>query len=263
MNREGVITIKQKYLSKSLVSLNSLSNSEFRLFCFPHAGGSSSFYRPWASFCAANNIELIAIQLPGREKRIHEPPLDNLESIVFMLTKEIVNYLDKPYAIFGHSMGSMVSYEVCKSLIQSNNQVPEHLFLSSCRAPHLTPRKDKIYNLPDDQFITKLRDLNGTPEEILNNTEFRAFFIPMLRSDFKIAETYQGSIDFQLDIPITSLVGEEDTVSIYDILEWEKHTASEFSHLVFTGDHFYINSHIKQIVDIIDSKLKGNYLESI
>lgn len=248
--------MKQKYLSQSLVSFNHLSNHSRRLFCFPHAGGSSSFYYPWVDYCNKKGIELIAIQLPGREKRIHELPLDNLEVIVRTLTEELVYFLDKPFIFFGHSMGAMVSYEICKSLILNNQQVPLHLFVSSCRAPHVYSNERKIYDLPKEEFVEKLRELNGTPQDILNNPDFQAFFIPVLRSDFKIAETYYRSLDLQLPLPITGLFGDADTVSVEAVSKWADCTDKGYAQHKFEGGHFYLKNSICEIIDIIEDEFK-------
>ncbi|MEE3956206.1 thioesterase II family protein [Peribacillus frigoritolerans] len=226
----------------------------YRLFCFPYAGGSSSFYRPWASYCN-EDIEVIGIQLPGRDKRIYETPIDNLENLISNLTMEIKEFLDKPFVFFGHSMGSILSYEICKALLLSENHIPKHLFLSSCRAPHLSLREEMIHTLSDSLFIEKLKELNGTPDEILNRKEFSELFLPMLRSDFKIAETYQRSIDTQLPLPITCIIGDNDTVSVSDSMEWQKHTSDIFSHSIYSGDHFYLKSHSNDIMDSIKLKL--------
>lgn len=140
---ERVITIKRNYVSDNLINLKPSKNSVYRLFCFPHAGGGRTTYSSWAKYCR-EDIELIAIQLPGRENRIREMPLDNLDIVTKLLTDEILGFVDKPFAFFGHSLGSILSYEVCKKFLENKNPYPNHLFLSSCRAPHIPILEEKI-----------------------------------------------------------------------------------------------------------------------
>jgi medium-chain acyl-[acyl-carrier-protein] hydrolase len=248
-----VVFIKQKFISNSLVSINPIDNAPFRLFCFPHAGGSSSFFNSWLAH-VPKDIELIALQLPGRERRINETPLDSIEEIVGMLSSEISLLLDKPYAFFGHSMGSIVSYEVCKYLVNANNPTPNHLYLSSCRAPHI-PCNEKLHNLPHDEFIEELKELNGTPKEILENQSFRDIYLPTIISDFKIVESYYRSVPFLLPVPITCFIGDNDVVNLNDLLEW-KHYTNEFSYTIYEGDHFYLNIHKNKILNVIQSNIK-------
>ncbi|MBU8567928.1 thioesterase [Virgibacillus pantothenticus] len=247
--------MKQNYITDSLVSLNKSQKPLYRLFCFPHAGGGCSTYSSWTEYCG-EDIEIIVVQLPGRENRINEVPLDNLDIITELITHDISQFSDKPFAFFGHSLGSILSYEVCKTLLNNKKPYPTHLFLSSCRAPHI-PNLDenKIYLLDDEQFTYRLKELNGTPNEILDIPEIRSLFFPMLRADFKIAETYYREINNMLPIPITCFMGQNDTVELDDLLEWEKHTNKSFSQHTFHGNHFYLKNNVDNIVKIIKAKL--------
>lgn len=261
MIKEEGMMMRQKFISSSLVSFNPQSKNPIRLFCFPYAGGGSSVYQPWVSYCEGL-FEVIAIQLPGRERRLHETPLEDMDQIVSMLTEEIAPLSTKPFVFLGHSMGAMISYEVAKSLFETNGSTPLQIFVSSCRAPHIPLTKDILHHLPRQEFIKELKGLNGTPESILENDDFIDLILPMLRADFTVAETYQRSMINPLPIPITALIGDQDTVEVNDSLAWEAHTLSSFSHHVFSGDHFYLKSYVKEIVHLIKNKLQFSYINS-
>nr|WP_226567679.1 thioesterase domain-containing protein [Bacillus stratosphericus] len=130
------------------------------------------------------------------------------------------------------------------------------MFLSSFRAPHLKSIQSKTYNLPEDELIGKLEALNGTPQQILNNNDLRKIFLPVIRADFKIAETYQEEVKSKLPLPITCMLGDNDTLKVEEILPWAQYTEADFTYEVFTGDHFYLNTNLQSIVDDILLKLK-------
>ncbi|WP_187445066.1 thioesterase II family protein [Rossellomorea vietnamensis] len=228
------------------------------MFCFSHAGGSSSSYRKWIPYCDKKGIEIIAIQLPGRENRIREKPVDDLNALALMLTKEISHYLDKPYIFFGHSMGGIISYEVSKLLLKGNFKLPKHLFISSTKAPHIKPASKGIYNLSDSELISKLKDLNGTPIELLKNIELMSLFLPAIRADFKIAETYFREV-CMLPIPISVFLGDKDTVKLSSVLKWKEHTTNRFEHRIFKGDHFYLIKYTSEIIDTISKEFHMDF----
>ncbi|WP_376776423.1 thioesterase II family protein [Bacillus stratosphericus] len=140
--------------------------------------------------------------------------------------------------------------------MKGKEKVPKHLFLSSFRAPHLKSIQSKTYNLPEDELIGKLEALNGTPQQILNNNDLRKIFLPVIRADFKIAETYQEEVKSKLPLPITCMLGDNDTLKVEEILPWAQYTEADFTYEVFTGDHFYLNTNLQSIVDDILLKLK-------
>lgn len=246
---------KPSYLSNSFVKLNSV-DGQHKLFCFPHAGGSASYFRKWGTICEEMKIELIAIQLPGRGKRTGEQPLDNMECVMSQLVEELPSLLDeRPFSFFGHSLGGMISYELCSQLSVNHQKIPNHLFLSSCRTPDTPSSVNKLYQLPDREFINKLKRLNGTPSEILDNPIFRALYLPLLRADFKLAETYRNTLKIPLPVNITCFYGDRDIVKRSDVLKWRDYSSLAYSHQMFNGDHFYLSKHVKEILKIVHGKI--------
>jgi medium-chain acyl-[acyl-carrier-protein] hydrolase len=220
--------------------------ARLRLFCFPYAGGGASIYRSWPDGLP-QSVEVCAIQLPGRERRLLEPPFTNLGLLVETIAQSILPYLDKPFAFFGHSMGAKISFELAQRLLTNNTLTPTHLFISASRAPHLPTRRRPLHDLPEDEFIEELRLLNGTPKEVLEHPELMKLMIPILRADFSINETYQHSAAPALDLPITAFGGLQDqNVSREDLEAWRDYTSASFTTRMLPGDHFFI--HVSQSV---------------
>ncbi|MEO1374973.1 MAG: thioesterase II family protein [Cyanobacteria bacterium J06635_10] len=215
--------------------------ADLRLFCFPYAGGSSIIFRRWQDLLQAN-IELCPIELPGRGSKIKLAPLNRLEPIVKELSQQIQPYLDKPFAFFGHSMGGLLSFELTRKLYQKYGISPVHLFISARSAPQLLESEPPIHALPESDFIDKLRDYNGTPEAVLENQELMQLFLPILRADFAVLETYKYQNAPPLECPISVFGGLQDNkITIEELEAWQEQTNSSFLLKMLPGDHFFIN----------------------
>ena len=216
--------------------------ARLRLFCFPYAGGGASIYRTWSAGLP-RDIEVCAIQLPGRENRLSDPPFIRLTLLVRTLAQVLGPYLDIPFAFFGHSMGALLSFELARHLRRQKRSGPVHLFVSGHRAPQLPDPDPPIHRLPDPMFVAELRRLNGTPEEVLQNAELRQLVLPVLRADFAICETYDYSSEEPLDCPIFAFGGtQDDEVSRDELGAWREQTSSSFRLRMFPGDHFFLHS---------------------
>lgn len=214
---------------------------EFRLFCFPYAGGGASMYREWQA-AMPHGIQVCAVQLPGRESRMAETPLTRLEEVIASLTAAILLHCDVPFAFFGHSLGAKVSFELIRSLRRNGEKTPEHLIVAGARAPHI-PEPSPLHELSDHAFIDALRRYSAMPEEVLRNKGLMQLFMPVLRADFSIDETYVFREESPLDCPITAFGGSEDHEADHaELLAWEKYTGASFACRIFPGDHFFIRS---------------------
>jgi medium-chain acyl-[acyl-carrier-protein] hydrolase len=230
-------------------------NAQIRLFCFPYAGGSANIFRHWSNHLPAI-IEVCAIELPGRGMRIKLPPFTQLEPLVTELANVLKPKLDKPFAFFGHSMGGLVSFELALLLRKQYDLNPSHLFVSARRAPQLVDPKPPIHNLPEAEFIAELRRLNGTPQALLENDELMQLFIPLLRADFAVLETYIYTQQAPLYCPITAFGGLQDQeVSRDEIQAWQEQTNASFSLHMFSGDHFFLHSFQSLILEIISQQI--------
>src|SRR5260370_14568004 len=175
-----------------------------RLFCFPYAGGGASIFRTWSEHLP-QDIEVCSVQLPGREDRLLESPFSNLPSLLDVLGPALLPYLDMPYAFFGHSMGSLISFELARYLGQVEyRNMPVYLFVSGHSAPQIPDPDPPTYHLPEPEFIEKLRQLKGMSEQLLQNEEFLQLLLPLLRADFALSDTYEYINDKHLPIPIST-----------------------------------------------------------
>jgi medium-chain acyl-[acyl-carrier-protein] hydrolase len=225
-----------------------------RLFCFPFAGGGASLYRNWASVLPPN-IAVCPLQLPGREERMREPPFTQVEPLCQAVLTAIDPLLDRPVALFGHSMGAIIAYELARAL-QRHGRSPLHLFVSGQRAPHLPLGRPVSYNLPLEAFRHRLRELNGTPEAVLQNPEMMDLLLPLLRADFELSETYRREAHAPLTCPVTAFGGIEDVeISRPDIQAWRAATVGDFRVRLFPGDHFFLQAAARDVMREIADQL--------
>lgn len=218
------------------------SQGSLRLFCFPYAGGSAQLFSDWSKDLP-ETVEVCSIELPGRGTRVSEPPFTQLLPLVEAIATAIHPLLiHQPFAFFGHSLGALISFELSRVLVSEYGLCPSHLYVSGRAAPHL-PKPNPIHNLPEPLFLDQLRHLNGTPEEVLQNAELMQLFVPTLRADFALNDTYTYTEAHPLNCPITAFGGLQDPEYNYEQLEaWHIHTTDSFSLKMFPGGHFFIKT---------------------
>jgi medium-chain acyl-[acyl-carrier-protein] hydrolase len=218
------------------------SRAGIRLFCFPYAGGGAYIFRPWGRILKSS-VEVCPIQLPGRESRMQEAPSADLLALVRDIAKEIHNYLDKPFAFFGHSMGALLGFELTRYLRDQHGIEPLKLFVSGRRAPHLSRTEPPIFNLPDQALVAELRRLNGTPEQVLKDGDLLSMMLPVVRADLAMVECYRYAPGEPIGCPIAAFGGLDDQEVRREHLEsWRMHTTSQFSLQMFEGNHFFIKT---------------------
>lgn len=218
-------------------------DARVRLYCFPFAGGGASAYRGWAA-ALPEAIEVWPVQPPGREGRIQEPAFTRVEPLVAALAAALEPDPGggRPFAFFGHSMGTLIAYELARALARERRPGPAHLFVSAHRAPQQPPREDPIHGLPEPEFRERLRQLNGTPEEVLEHPELMELLGPLLRADFALNETYEHRDGPPLACPLTAFGGEADPdVTPADLRLWAERTSGPFRLHVYPGDHFFLH----------------------
>ena len=230
--------------------------AKIRLFCFPYAGAGISCFRTWTNQLPSA-IEICSIQLPGRENRRREAPFKRMKSIIETLAPILRPYLDKPFAFFGHSMGGLLSFELARELRRRNWQQPDRLLISACRAPQLPDLATPLHRLPEARFIEKLKRFKGIPEEVLASRELMQLFLPTLRADFEILETYFYLNEEPFDFPIAAFGGlEDDKVSIEELDGWREQTKSEFYLQMFSGDHFFLQANNRQLLPALARQME-------
>jgi medium-chain acyl-[acyl-carrier-protein] hydrolase len=232
---------------------------KIKLFCFPYAGGSAVVYNKWKSYLNGN-IELCPVELPGRGRLFSSPFYRDMNEAVGDLFRKLSqDFTSSRYALFGHSMGSCLVYELSQQIRHSNLNQPLHLFFSGRRPPQIEKKEKIIHTLPNDEFIAEISDLGGTPREVLEHQELLDLFIPVIRADYKLVETYKYIERGQLESKISVFNGTRDTdTNILEMKEWGKCTRGDCKVYEFEGGHFFIHEHFQKIVAIINDTLQNS-----
>jgi medium-chain acyl-[acyl-carrier-protein] hydrolase len=227
-----------------------------RLFCLPYAGGGAAVYRAWgASLPAA--IGVCAIQLPGREDRLAEAPFTELRPLVDALAAAILPSLDRPFALFGHSMGALIAYELARELHRQTGALPLRLFVSGRGAPHLPPSLPPIHHLPEKAFLSELQHrYGGIPAMLWQEAELRELLLPQLRADLTLVETYAHAPSPPLPCALTAFGGTADQhVGRTSLAAWRDHVRDDISVQMFAGGHFYLNDSPRPLLHAIATSL--------
>ncbi|WP_145336695.1 thioesterase II family protein [Paenibacillus xylanexedens] len=231
-----------------------------KLFCIPYAGGSATIYSNWKRKLQ-KNIELILLEPAGRGRRSGEPLYNDLNEAVDDLYREVASVMEKDenYILFGHSMGSLLAFELYYKLIKEGFREPIHLYVSGGKAPHL--ERDIIYHdKPLEQFKKRIMDYDGVQSALLfQSEELLHFFLPVLRSDFKIVETYHYTTKTnKIGCDMTALTGIADSsLTLNDVAEWIRHAGENFYIKQYEGGHFFINDYKEQIIEMIHEMVQG------
>lgn len=234
------------------------TRNPIQLFCFPYAGGSSAAYHPWKKLLN-KGIELRPIELAGRGKRIVDELYKDctaaVEDIFEIIKDEIAS--GKPYMLFGHSMGCIMVYELAQKIREFKLPAPKHIFFSGKGAVHIQePDKIKCHLLNEQEFKEKVIELGGTPPEFFEYEELMMLLLPLLRNDFKVAETYQMNEPLRpFDQDITVFLGKEDEQTAEQREGWHLHTTETCHIHEFEGKHFFINDHWESLAKIIYEKV--------
>jgi medium-chain acyl-[acyl-carrier-protein] hydrolase len=232
--------------------------ARLRLFCFPYAGGNASIFRTWPDGLPAD-VEVCPVQLPGRATRLLEPPFTQLSPLIQALAHALFPLLDKPFALFGHSLGALVSFELARHLRRQYGLHPVRLFVAAGRAPQIPHRDPPMHALPEEEFVAKLRHLNGTPTEVFEHEELMEIVLPLLRADFSVHQTYVYASEPPLTCPISTFGGLQDpNVSHGDLDAWRDQTTGSFSSRMFPGDHFFLSTTPPLLLRALSEELHGN-----
>lgn len=214
-----------------------------RLFCFPYAGGAAAVYHSWPQ-ALSTDVEVCAIQLPGRGARFRDAPHTRLANLVRASADALGPSLDMPFALFGHSMGALVVFELARELRRRGAPAPVRLLVSGHEAPHRPDPDPPIGHLDDAAFVAEVcRRYDGIPREVLDQPDLMDLVLPVLRADFSVIENYAYAPEEPLDCPISCFGGTEDVrVSRADLEAWQEQTRASFRLRVIPGGHFFLDS---------------------
>ena len=194
--------------------------------------------------------------LPGRESRIWEEPYTDLGILAYDLAEALAPAIDRPFAIFGHSMGALIAFALARQLRQRSGLTPLHLFASACRAPQSPDLDPPLHGLPEDEFLSRLRAMNYGPDEIYNHPQFLEILLPTVRADYCLCENYEYRSERPLECPITVFGGLEDRrVTAADLDAWSIQTAARFRRVMFPGGHLFLHHHEPAVADCIVAEL--------
>jgi medium-chain acyl-[acyl-carrier-protein] hydrolase len=244
------------------VRLASRSLPRFRLLCVPYAGAGAAAYR---SFSAAlpPDVEPWAIRLPGREVRLAEEPVPDIGPLVAALVEDFLaadpfGQPRLPYALFGHSMGALVCFELARALRRAGLPMPAHLFVSGRRGPRIPDEEAGIHRLPSDRFVAEVTKLGGIPAEVLAEPGLIDLLTPALRADFAVCATYRYTAGPPLPCGISAFGGRFDpTTSTEQLVAWEAEATGPFAVRLFPGDHFFLYTNEREIAAEIGRDLGG------
>ena len=226
-----------------------------QLVCFPHAGGSASYYHP-LSVRFSPAIDVMALQYPGRQDRRQEACIRNIDILADKITEQLLRLSDKPTLFFGHSMGATLAFEVAWRLEEGGRSAPLHVIASGRSAPGIV-RREKVHQRDDAGIIAEIHRLNGTGSALLQDEEILRMSLPSIRGDYQAIETYSYTPGRILSCPITVFTGDSDPrTTIEEADAWRYYTKGAFRIRVFPGGHFYLSSSIPAVVAEIGRDLE-------
>jgi len=232
------------------------SQPRLRLFCFSHAGGGTTLFQPWRDLLGPD-IDVCPILLPGRESRRREKPERRVEPLLEPLFAELLPLADRPYALFGHSMGTVLAFEMAQRFARRHWRQPSVLLVSGRRAPHLPSRRPPCFGLPDAEFLEAVTSLNGTPSSVRESPNLLKLFLPALRADFELVEAYRPVGAEVLGCPVDVLLATSDTeINQAEAAEWARWTTGRFAVTQFPGDHFYLAGGRPDVISFVDGRLR-------
>lgn len=241
-------------LNRWLTVLHPKPNARLRLFIFPYAGAGPAVFREWPQHLPSD-VEALVLQLPGRGSRFDESPYTRLAPLVEDMAAGIRAYLEAPLVFFGHSMGAVLAFELARYL-RGRSISPLQLHVSAYPTPRLSNQRPPIHGLPDGEFVEEIRSLKGTPEEVLESEELLELFLPLLKADFELVETYRYRGAEPLDLPIFAYGGDADAwTDPQDIHAWREETKVSFAAEIFPGDHFYLNARASALLASVSGHL--------
>lgn len=222
----------------------SASASAVRLYCLPHAGGSASVFRPWSG--QLPGVAVCPVQPPGRETRLREQPFTRLAAMVDELADVVLEEADRPFAVYGHSLGGLAGFELVRELRRRGGVMPVSLIVSGCPAPSDETSDDEpaVGSMNQQQVVQFLRALGGTPEWLLADQTALRMILPPFQADFSMKESYGYRSEQPLELPITAIAATRDIrVTPVAMADWRAETSSNFELQTMVGGHFAVLEH--------------------
>jgi pyochelin biosynthetic protein PchC len=225
-----------------LRSLRETSQASHHVLFFPHAGGSATYFHPFAGHLP-DSLSVWAAQYPGRQDRRHEPFVESVEELAERIVRNLGPLRTAPLTLFGHSMGAAVAFEVARRLDTRPSDPPRQLIVSGRRAPSTT-REENVHRGTDREVLAAVAKLDGTSARLLEDPEIVRMILPAIRNDYRAIELYRPAPSAVVDLPILCLAGDRDPqVTDREASAWRAHTTGAFRRRTFPGGHFYLADH--------------------
>jgi medium-chain acyl-[acyl-carrier-protein] hydrolase len=241
--------------SIDLVKIGHVGRPRMTLVCLPCAGAGVQEFQRWAGRLPPW-LQLAAVRLPGRETRIREPPFARLGPLVESVGQRLASELCGDVALFGHSMGALIAFELARWLRAHAGRTPHALLVAARPAPHVDLRPSRLHELPDEDLLRTIDGYNGSPRAVLGNSKVMQRLLPTLRADFAVVETYRYRHEPRLQCPVTAFAGHHDThASIASIARWADQTIGPFTLHTLPGDHFFTRTHAAPLGALIGETL--------
>ena len=241
-----------------LIRPRPVAHPRIRLICFPFAGAGPSAYRAWRT-AFSPDVDVCFVQLPGRESRMREQSFTGMTPLVDALETHLEPFLHGSFVFYGHSLGALVAFELTRRLRQSGRTLPMHLFVAARRAPHLPAPSAPLHQLDDDAFMRAIRaKYDGIPSVIFDDLALRAMYLPPIRADMTVLETYRCADQPPLAVPVTAFGARYDPHATPDELEqWRQHCGADFSVSIVGEKHFFSRDNPSRVIRAIRLILDG------
>jgi surfactin synthase thioesterase subunit len=236
------------------------STKKTLLICLPYAGGSSHFFYKWKRYLNPS-VEIFPVEIAGRGRRSKDFFYNSFTEAVADIESIIVPAIqDRPYVLFGHSMGSLLAYELCCSLEQQGNPLPDITFVSGHDAPIYKKEQRNYHLLNDEQLTKKIIKMGGLSNEVAENDDLMRIFLPIARADFNMLDQYLIEPKTkQISVDLTLLYGTDDGMIKEKLQSWGQLTSGNFNMYPFSGGHFYLNEHEREVVDLINRSIENQF----
>lgn len=239
---------------KSFKPIRVKRDATIDLICFPYAGSGASLFTSWLDYLDLK-INLYGFQAPGKEDRISEDLIEDLDSLVQLATQEIQQLIQGPFVLFGHSLGSVLAFEITKSL-EKQAISPKLMILSGRQPPEFGSKMQSISHLGDDAFIEQLKKLQGSDSRVLENRELMELLLPIIRADFKISECYRDFSGLKVQCPLIALGSNDDPwINKNDFNAWQNYSHKPVKIQFFPGGHFYIKEHHELLCNFLNAEI--------
>lgn len=237
----------------------SRSRGKIRLLIFPYAGGGASIFHRWF-LPLYDQVDLYALQLPGREGRSQEACYSDMHTAANDIADCLEQFSDDiPCCFFGHSMGALLAFAVANVLQTRQRQLPQQLILSGMVAPHVPHRVEPLHLLPPAQAIEVLRAMGGVPQVVLAEEDLMQMYLPIIQADIGMVYSFSHEQAQVLDVGMTCLSGSADLIAPPEQMQpWRRYTQCGFEQFVFAGGHFFLNTQVMSRIKVVLRSAKDN-----